>query len=338
MRADWTVRQGVLAAVLLLVACGGGSAYRELRDPDPAVRSSAAVKLGEIRSKEAVDALVAALDDPEETVRVDFLRALGQIGDTKAVPAILPFTGDALSGVRIAACQALGDLADPRAVPALEAALHDEDDTIRTVAARSLGAIPGPESMGVLLRVALSDENERVRSHVLKVVAERKERDAVPKLESALQAESERVRANAVMALTDVGDASSVPALVRALDDPYYKVRCLAAHAMAKLAPEDPAVRGALSRRLAVETHGMARVDLAWAAGTTGDRTHLDVVRTLLFRGEPEDVRAEAAIALGAVGSRADLAILERALQDKKGMVRNRAAEAIDKLKSGKLS
>jgi HEAT repeat protein len=192
--------------------------------------------------------------------------------------------------------------------------------------------------MDVLLRVALSDESETIRSHVVKVVAARHEKDAVPRLESALQSESDSVRANAAWALGIVGDRSSLATLLRALGDPYYKVRCLAAHAIAQLAPDDAAARQAMVDRLTVETHGMARVDLAWAVGASGDASHLDVVRTLLFEGQPEDVRAEAAIALGSVGGRSDVPILERALADKKGLVRNRAAEAIDKIKGTKLS
>lgn len=329
-----------LAVVLLVTSCAGqpAVAYKDLVDSDPSVRSEAAIRLGQSRSKEAVDSLVAVLGDPEDTVRVNVIRALGEIGDPKVVPAIVPFVTDPLSGVRIASCQTLGQLKDPRAVPALEKALYDQDDTIRLVAARSLGMIPGPDSLDVLVRVALQDENEAIRSHVVKVVAERHATDAVPKLESALQAESELVRANAAQALGEVGDRSSVPSLVRALDDPYYKVRCLSAHAIAKLAPDDASARAALAARLDVETHGMVKVDLAWALGSMGDRSRLDVVRTLLFQGEPEDVRAEAAMALGALGGPSDLPTLDKALTDKKGLVRNRAAEAIDKIKDAKSS
>ena len=52
-----------------------------------------------------------------------------------------------------------------------------------------------------------------------------------------------------------------------------------------------------------------------------------------MFRGEPEDVRAEAAIALGELGDVSELPVLEKALADKMGLVRHRVAEAIDKIK-----
>ena len=229
MRVPFTASAFGMAVVLLGTACSGQpkGAVRAPVSDDPVVRSDAAIRLGQVRSKEAVDALIAALNDQEETVRVNVIRALGDIGDPKAIAPIVPFVAESLSAVRMAACQALGALRDARGVP-------------------------GPESLEVLLRVALQDESERIRSHVVKVVGTRRTREAVPRLESALRAESDMVRANAAMALGEIGD-------------PFYKVRCLAVHAIAKIAP-----------------------------GRLGDRSGMETIRTLLFKGEPEDVRAEA--------------------------------------------
>jgi HEAT repeat protein len=324
-----------MAGLLLGTACSGQPkrAAKDLMNDDPLVRSNAAIRLGQEKPKGAVDMLIPALNDPEETVRVNVIRALGELGDPAGIDAILPLTGDPQSGVRMAACQALGSMRDPRGLPALEKALSDEDESIRIVAARALGGIPGPESMDVLLRVALQDESERIRSHVVKVVAERRTREAVPRLESALRAESDMVRANAALALGEIGDRSSLKVLYASLDDPFYKVRCLAGHAIARIAPGDAEAKAALAHRLAAEDNAMAKVDLAWALGKLGDRSGMETIRTLLFRGEPEDVRAEAAIALGELGDAAELPTLEKALADKMGIVRSRAAEAMDKIK-----
>lgn len=334
-------RPAGLAGILLFVlaaGCPGSSrvAYKELADKDPAVRANAAARLGEAGAKDAVPSLVAALNDPDEAVRVNVIRALGKIGDASTAPKIAAYVADPLVTVRMAACQALGDLKDPAQVPALEKALYDRSDTMRLVAARALAHIPGPESLDALVRVALQDENERVRAVVVQVVGSRRATDAIPKLESALAAESDLVRANAAQALGEIGDRSSLPALLHALDDPFYKVRSLAAHAIAKIAPDDASARQTLARRLSVETPTMAKVDIAWALATMGDRSHLDVLRTLLVHGDPEDVRAEAAIALGDVGEPSDVNLLEKALSDKKGLVRSSASDAIAKLKGKK--
>ncbi len=335
MRVARLVSAHGLAVVLLVTGCSGpaGKDVRELSSDDPAARSDAAMRLGKSRSKEAVDPLIAHMNDSEETVRVNVIRALGEIGDTRAVPAIVPFTADPAPALRMAACQALGALKDARAVPALEKTLFGDEELIRIVAARALGDIPGPASLDALLRVAFRDDSERIRSHVVKVIGERRTRDAVPRLEGALAGESDMVRANAAMVLGDIGDRSSLPVLMRSLDDPYYRVRCLSAHAIAKLAPGDAAARDAVAKRLSREDNGMARVDLAWSLALLGNRSGLPTIRDLLFRGSPEDVRAEAAIALGDLGDASDLPVLQKALADKMGIVRNRVAEAMDKIK-----
>jgi HEAT repeat protein len=326
-----------MAGLLLSTACSGQpkGAAKDLMNDDPIVRSNAAIRLGQLKPEGAVDMLILALSDPEDTVRVNVTRALGEIADPRATGAIILLVNDPKSGVRMAACQALGAMRDPRGLPALEKALSDDDESIRIVAARALGDVPGPESLEVLLRVALQDESERIRSHVVKVVGERRAREAVPKLESALRAESEMVRANAAIVMGEIGDRSSLPVLYRSLDDPFYKVRCLAGHAIARIAPGDAEAKAAVGKRLAAEDNLMARVDLAWALGKLGDRSGMETIRTLLFRGEPEDVRAEAAIALGELGDAAELPMLEKALADKMGIVRSRAAEAMDKIKRG---
>ena len=62
----------------------------------------------------------------------------------------------------------------------------------------------------------------------------------------------------------------------------------------------------------------------------------LEVLRLFLFRGDPEDVRAEAAMALGEVGEESDIELLKRAARDKKGLVRQQAVNAIEKLNKKK--
>jgi HEAT repeat protein len=183
------------------------------------------------------------------------------------------------------------------------------------------------------MTLALRDENEMVRQHVIKVIVHRGARDAIPRLERAMASEADIVRANAARALGELGDRSSVPVLLRGLEDPFFKVRSLSAHALWEVAADDPEVRTAIKERLAAEQQQMARVDLAWNLARMGDEEGLEVLRLFLFRGDPEDVRAEAAMALGEVGEASDIELLKRAANDKKGLVRQQAVNAIEKLK-----
>jgi HEAT repeat protein len=324
-----------VAVATMLIGCAQSPrvAFKELVDEDPEVRVDAAQRLGEAKSPEAVDSLIAILDDPSEMVRVQAVRSLGQIGDARAIPAIQERAKDELHTVRLQVSMSLGEFRDPAAIPTLKSLLYDPDESTRLAAARSLGKIGTDEAITGLIDVALLDEAEMIRQHVVRVIGERHMKEAIPIVEDALGAEADKVRAAAAQVLGDLGDASSLPALIRALDDPFYKTRSLAAHSLSGIAADDPEVRDALARRLEVEDHQMTQVDLAWAMARCGDRSELGIVRELLFTGDPEDVRAEAARALGDVGDQSDVPRLERAINDKKGLVRSEANEAVQKLK-----
>ncbi len=328
-----------LAGVCLTLACERRphGAYRELMDPDPQVRADTAVRLGQARAKDAVDSLVRLLSDPEDRVRASAIRALGEIGDPRAVPSLMEHSVDPDVRVRVALCRALGLLGDARAIPVLERMLGDRgtEDRVRLEAARAVAGIPGPESTEALVRIMVRDQSDSIRAEVRSLMEGMDVLRATRIVEESLRQGPDEVRANAARMAGEMGDRQLLPALAAALDDPFFRVRCRAAHALVELAPDDAEVREALTHRLSAETEGLARVDLAWSLARMGDRSHFDVIRSLLRAGT-EEVRAEAAMALGDVGDLSDVARLEEALRaDGTGMVWREAYVAIQKLKRG---
>ncbi len=324
-----------IAVVSLLLGCRDSDpavAYKELRSERAQERADAASRLGQARAGEAVGSLVSVLDDPDETVRVTAIRALGQIGDRQAVPSLVRRADDPLASVRLALCQALGQLGDPAGIPTLTRLLHDPDETIRLSAARALGKMDQGAGDRTLLTAALQDPSETVRRHARKVLGERGGRDALPELTAALAGNEEAVRARAAEVLAELADPAAVPALLLALDDPGAAVRAGAVQALGRTAPSDPAVAAALKRRLAVERDALCQVDLAWNLAKGGDRSALPRIRERLLEGNPENVRAEAAMALGEVGDKTDIALLHRALDGGTGLVRKQASMAVQKL------
>lgn len=339
MRGNFMTFALVAITGLLLLSgvtgCGGSAdiPYKGLMDDDPRMRADAARRLGDAMARDAVEPLIEILDDPSEEVRVTAIESLGKIGDPRAIPALSEMTGDALHTVRLGVAQALGRIGDDRGIDALTVLLHDTDDTIRLVATKSLGDMTGERSLQVLLDTALRDESETVRQHVIKVLGRRGSRDALPIVEEALLSESDIVRANAATVLGKIGNEGSIPVLIEALGDPFYKVRSLSAHSLASLHVDNPVIRQGLLDRLKIEDNGMARVDIAWSLAICGDRSQIGAIREQLATGEPEDVRAEAARALGEIGDDGDIPFLEKALTDKKGLVKMEAYKALTKLK-----
>lgn len=96
-----------------------------LRDERESIRMCAATLLGRTKAKEAVPALIALLDDPAVSIN-DYpspceaaAMALGEIGDRAAVEPLIARlqTGDVRT--RLAVASALGQLGDPQAVAPL---------------------------------------------------------------------------------------------------------------------------------------------------------------------------------------------------------------------------
>jgi HEAT repeat protein len=85
---------------------------KDLKDPDAGVRARAAVNLSHIpadQAKEAVPALIEALEDPSPEVRRYAALSLGSYGSaaSAAVPALQKATGDSDEGARQLAAKAL---------------------------------------------------------------------------------------------------------------------------------------------------------------------------------------------------------------------------------------
>jgi len=119
---------------------------KNLKDRDGWVRSRAATRLGELKAKEAVEELAKILkEDRDSLVRSSAAAALGDLGNEaeEAVGTLIEtLKTDRIVGVRLEAAVALGSIGDEDAVNELtKIALEDEDIRVRSWAADAIRKI-----------------------------------------------------------------------------------------------------------------------------------------------------------------------------------------------------
>ena len=246
-RADAAERLGLMrsrSAVEPLVALMG--------DDSGEVRMRAARALGLIRGSTSVRPLVQALADPSRWSAIRVAEILINVG-AEAVGEVLAVWDNLPRHARISALDVLGRIRSLDARDLMTRCLDDPDADLRARAAHGLGLVGDPQAAGPLLR-ALQDREWPVRAMAAKALGRLGDAAAIPALCDALRDRQWWVRANAGEALRRLGPAG-LDALVKMLDadDTYARHQAIAQleegriidqYVLDLVAP-DPARRGA---------------------------------------------------------------------------------------------
>jgi hypothetical protein len=147
---------------------GEQAVLRAVSDPDPTIRQSAVLLLGQGASPDAVPAIIAALEDSVPEVRAAAASILGTVnpGAAGVVDALVGALADNSASVRASAVWSLGSLG-PAAAPALEELMKlsgTGEDYERVPVIEAIGKI-GPDAAPAIpgLTMLLSDPNDRLR-------------------------------------------------------------------------------------------------------------------------------------------------------------------------------
>lgn len=145
-----------------------------LADPDPRVRRSAADKLGEMKTREIVPALVGALQDADQGVREEAILSLADLGDPSAVRALRALYDQGGGGQSLDLAVALKRLGHAQpfqreaarlsAVAATGESERDRRDAVRFLARH------GGKEYGEVVSRALNDPSPEVRKAAQKAV------------------------------------------------------------------------------------------------------------------------------------------------------------------------
>jgi HEAT repeat protein len=316
-----------------------------LADARREVRRAAVEALSLIGNPRAVESLLRVLKDSDPIVRQTAASAVGKVG----APAVEPLMGaltDTTAGVRQAAARALGTIGDPRAIEPLGGALTDSTAGVRQAAAKALaklGWTPEPGQPGEAYRLV----EKRQWAECVRLGA-----PAVEPLVAALKRRDKMVRRAAADALGRIADPRAGKALVAALGDPDLHCRRSATEALIKISggafkPVAAALvdanptRRQLARQILDRTGWLPDKSEAaaryWIAKRQWSRC-VEIggraVRPLIWAlaSDDDEVRGDAALALGKIGNRRAVAPLCASLKVGDSSLRQVAAEALGEI------
>ncbi|HEX5111047.1 MAG TPA: HEAT repeat domain-containing protein [Vicinamibacterales bacterium] len=325
-----------------------------LTDREPRVRARAALALGRVGLRHAIEPLVQRLADPETDVRQTAAFALGLIGDAAARPPLIALLADASPIVQGRAAEALGLIGDKSDGAAISGMVR---------AHLQAGALSGvsPDEIGY----PLAPPVEAVR---LGIYALTRLASFEPLAATVLGPDGQPVSAwwPVAYALQRVPDARGVPALVTLLDTPGRYTASFAAKGLARTPPPqaiaalrrvveqrraDPMVVVQAMRSLAASNvaevapalikivrdpsaNPVLKSEAVSAFAGLAGHQHVDLVLDLLSDAS-SDVRATAMRALVRVDPDSFLSALASLDNDADWRVRAAQAEALGKVAGG---
>lgn len=330
-----------------------------LRGCDLAAVEAVAQAFANSRQREAPAGLMELLSHPDHTRRYAAAICLGTVGDRGALEDLARAARDRTGMVRRAACRALGELGDRRAALTLTLAAEDSDPLVRREAARGLGKV---KAGGKALQRLVRDPDWKVRREGLRALSRVGDEEVIPTLEEALGDVEDQVREVACELLAGLGEVE--PVVQTLANDPRSGVRRRAAQALGRSGDAraaDPLLDSLAREGLELRAYVLAALRDIMGAGleeflanalgapearirraatnalaTLGARRYASEIAMLLDDPDP-DVRYAAVHALGELRASDTLAVLRRVLEqpDTHAGLRSAAAHAISKIPGG---
>lgn len=301
------------------------------------VRASMLLALGKTGSEDSFDVLVSSLGDKDPVIRARAAEALGELGNPKATPHLAKLLEDGNADVREAALEAIALLGDASASGALVAALASKDASLRVAAVKALGRSGGKEAVGPLIKLIADPDGEISRNALVSVsfvlqklrgVDVPVEEGDIRRLIDLLDHPEEHMRIRASSSLGLLGP-QVMPGVSEAARTGQKHVRIRAVNVLGKV--KDKRATPVLLEILRNEKDKNVLAEALIALGYVGDEKALTPI-TKNLRAEDWELRANAAFALGRIGSTKSVAALMTLSEDPVLKVRKSAREALERI------
>jgi HEAT repeat protein len=259
----------------------------------------------------------AAQSDLDPVARANAIEALVELAPRESVAIFRAAVAADTPIVRYAGCIALGEARDEASLKSLQRLRNDPDARIRMASAFAAYRCGDTNAGRVLAEMLSGHSDEKVRAEAAYLIGKLGEPKALKRLRIALsREESGYVAVHIESAMAKLGDAESLNKLVEyALKSDAVTV-LLSLQTLVELA--DPIAEDTLAYRLSSEADYLqTRLIAARGLGKLGVDDGYDLAMNALGkrgedRNETMQIRANAALALGAIGQVRALPALER--------------------------
>jgi bilin biosynthesis protein len=256
------------------------------------------------------------------------------VNDVTVLNQMIECLGDPRGVVRLRFAQTLGNIGETATPLLVNALLNHSNPVVRRAAGKTLTLIADPTTVPSLLHALLNDEDTVVKGSAVGALARMGEA-SVPALLEILAdpIRSESTKGHAAWALGFIG-AEAAPFLEDAIKSDSIDVRCAAVGAIAHLAQEQGDQRAA---QLLLQTLSDPDQNVrSEAASAIGKMAYLPALPHLItaLRDSDGEVRRTAAVSLGKLGDRSAIPPLQIALTDELEPVRILAKLAISKIEN----
>jgi len=253
-----------------------------LASDDPAWQTYAMACVRTLPGQEATAAFAAELDRMPPPVAALLITALAARGDNAALPAVAQRLESDAEEVRMAALDAVARLGDATVLPVLAERATTGGLEEKRLARASLYALRG-EGIDKAILTLLGESETPLRVELIRALAERQSKAAVPILLNEADKEEDSVRQEALRAIGLLAARSDLPQLLdKLIQAPSNKERrdCTGAvvTVLRRIDPTENPVQEVLAAMTATED-AAAKAALLQVLGELADPTGLDVIR-----------------------------------------------------------
>ncbi|MHA1911508.1 MAG: HEAT repeat domain-containing protein [Candidatus Kariarchaeaceae archaeon] len=299
--------------------------YTQLYDDNDEKRVIAAIALGLVKEREAIDRLSdQLLADPSPKVRRQCAISLGLIGDKHASPVLVrSMKEDENPAVREVSVMSLSKLKGDGVQCLGIQLLEETNPRVRKTIAHNLGKIGDIHSVIALMSASLNDTEEEVRERASSSLRELNSKLGFPSIEDLLQAVPDCSLLPKNVSTSELFDFCVINI---ANDDVELRSTCVTE--LGWIGNTD--VVPLLKERIDDEKETAVKVRIIISLGELSGEGFQSELIEMLFNNENQYIRRAASVALGRIGTQDALVALKRVIiEEPSGIVRASALGGI---------